>query len=419
MREDKLNVKILSINISKLFGYKEINIDISPDDNLVVLYGDNGSGKTTVLNLLYHIFSPEPKGGHRTNIGNIIFKSISINLSNKINLILERDEINSGPYHLKITDIDNVINWDWFPNDHPKYKEGDDNYKKYCDLMEKLNFSIFYLPANRHTDEEDDIQKTIVIQDSDGKKRRILRQGIKTSLNRVLRQFQQWLRREMIKRTSVGYRNINDLYNEIIRGIIQDKKSTDNLFSKEIFLDRISEMETRNNGYKKYGLSEDFLQDDIVKILKNTGDTEFNQIVHVLNPYLESINLRLDSLEGLQLLLSKLEGNINNLFMEKKITVSVEDGILIKANNNIKLDYQNLSSGEKQLLSIFCNVITSWGNSHIIIIDEPEISLNIKWQRVFINLILDIIDKKNTQLFIATHSIEMLCKCENNIHQLG
>jgi len=420
MRVERQNVKILNINISKLFGYKEINIDIPPDDNLVVFYGDNGSGKTTVLDLLNHIFSPVPKGGHRTNIGKIIFQSISITLSNKIEIVLKRDEPKAGTYNLIIKNSnEEIVNWHWFSSEHPEYSDENIEYKKYCDLMNKLNFSIFYLPANRRVDKSDeDKDETIIIQDSEGIRHRILRQENKASLNRELRQFQQWLRREMIKRTNVGYRNINDLYNVIINEVI-DKKITDDVSSKENIINRIAEMESRNNGFKKYGLSENFLKDDIIKTLRNVGDNEFAQILTVLNPYLKSINLRLDSLEELQLLLSKFEENINCLFNEKSIFVSVEEGIKIKSLNNSELALQNLSSGEKQLLLIFCNVITSWSNSRIIIIDEPEISLNVKWQRLFIGSILDIIDKRNTQLFIATHSIEMLSKYTNNIHKLG
>jgi ABC-type glutathione transport system ATPase component len=178
-------------------------------------------------------------------------------------------------------------------------------------------------------------------------------------------------------------------------------------------------MQIKNNEYIKYGLSEDFLKSEIVEILKETiEDNIVRQIAAILNPYLDSINLRLQSLAELQLLLSKFEENINHLFSEKKIIVNVEDGIVIESPNS-KLDPQKLSSGEKQLLLIFCNVITSFNNSQLIIIDEPEISLNVKWQRKFISSILDIIDKKSTYLFIATHSIEMINKYQDNIHRLG
>jgi energy-coupling factor transporter ATP-binding protein EcfA2 len=423
MQEEKQNVKILSIYISELFGYKEINIDISKNENLVVLYGDNGSGKTTVLNLIYHLFSPEPTKGHRTYIEDIIFKSLFILLSNKIEIILEREKANSRPYNIIIKKADEVIiSWKWFPQDHPEYIDirKQEEYKKYCQLMEKLNFNIFYVPANRRTDEDDsDKDEEIIIQNSNGTRLRTTLKNNKISLTKTLRQFQQWLRQEIIKRTNIGYRSINDFYNEMIKGVIQNKETSEDLFQKEYILGRISDIESKNNEYKKYGLSEDFLKDDILEILKETTENNIvRQIATVLNPYLDSINLRLQSLAELQLLLSKFELNINHLFSEKKLILNIEDGIVIESHNN-KIDPQKLSSGEKQLLLIFCNVITSCSNSQLIIIDEPEISLNVKWQRKFISSILDIIDRKSTHLFIATHSIEMINKYQDNIHQLG
>ena len=47
--------------------------------------------------------------------------------------------------------------------------------------------------------------------------------------------------------------------------------------------------------------------------------------------------------------------------------------------DEIKLDW--LSSGEQQLLFMLCAVALMRDNDSLVLIDEPEISLNIKWQR--------------------------------------
>jgi predicted ATP-dependent endonuclease of OLD family len=41
-------------------------------------------------------------------------------------------------------------------------------------------------------------------------------------------------------------------------------------------------------------------------------------------------------------------------------------------------------------------------------IDEPEISLNIKWQRNLIKALVDITDGESTQFIFASHSMEIL-----------
>ena len=64
----------------------------------------------------------------------------------------------------------------------------------------------------------------------------------------------------------------------------------------------------------------------------------------------------------------------------------------------------NLSSGEKQIISLFSKLcLESKGNKkNIIIIDEPELSLSLKWQKM---LLPDIINTGNCDLLITvTHS---------------
>src|SRR5437016_2058432 len=59
---------------------------------LSLLYGDNGSGKTTILNLIYHLLSPEPYEGHRSFIGRCPFRMVEITLSNGVIVCAKRDQ---------------------------------------------------------------------------------------------------------------------------------------------------------------------------------------------------------------------------------------------------------------------------------------------------------------------------------------
>ena len=52
------------------------------------------------------------------------------------------------------------------------------------------------------------------------------------------------------------------------------------------------------------------------------------------------------------------------------------------------LPFGSLSSGEKQVVSVFSRLILDGNKSHLILIDEPELSLSIEWQRRFLPDIL-------------------------------
>ena len=54
----------------------------------------------------------------------------------------------------------------------------------------------------------------------------------------------------------------------------------------------------------------------------------------------------------------------------------------------------------------------------IIIIDEPEISLNVKWQRSLVQTLLDCVEGRAVQFILATHSIELLTHHKDHVLQL-
>ena len=51
--------------------------------------------------------------------------------------------------------------------------------------------------------------------------------------------------------------------------------------------------------------------------------------------------------------------------------------------------------------------------------DEPEISLNVKWQRRLVRALLDCIRGSRVQLVFATHSIELLAQHKTNVIKLS
>lgn len=53
------------------------------------------------------------------------------------------------------------------------------------------------------------------------------------------------------------------------------------------------------------------------------------------------------------------------------------------------IDLSDLSSGEKQIISIFAHIYFDDAKNHIVIIDEPELSLSVPWQKTFLPDILN------------------------------
>ncbi|WP_377008147.1 AAA family ATPase [Comamonas endophytica] len=84
-------------------------------------------------------------------------------------------------------------------------------------------------------------------------------------------------------------------------------------------------------------------------------------------------------------------------FDKEKLKVDVWHDAL-----NTSLPFGSLSSGEKQVVSVFSRLILDSGKSYLILIDEPELSLSIEWQRRFLPDILK--TDSCHQLVAITHS---------------
>jgi len=97
---------------------------------------------------------------------------------------------------------------------------------------------------------------------------------------------------------------------------------------------------------------------------------------------------------------------IDALFLEthKKVNAKKEELAFLLGDKEISA-YQ-LSSGEKQLLIILLTVLIKDNKPSILLMDEPEISLHMGWQRKLIKYIREL--NPNIQLIIATHSPDII-----------
>lgn len=105
----------------------------------------------------------------------------------------------------------------------------------------------------------------------------------------------------------------------------------------------------------------------------------------------------------------------NNLFdysnvykMEDFIAQAVKrDNYLLAVrhtNNEQIVIFDNLSSGEQQLLLMFSRIISNVFFGNVILIDEPEVSMHIEWQQKLPQLFDMISEEYNASFVVATHS---------------
>lgn len=120
--------------------------------------------------------------------------------------------------------------------------------------------------------------------------------------------------------------------------------------------------------------------------------------------------------------INKLEKIVNRFFEDsaenKKIMIDENDIYFLTEHDQRKVEIYDLSSGEKQILILFTYLIfdVATKNNPIFIIDEPELSLHLLWQKNFVSSVLE--TNPDMQLILATHSPEIIDKYRDKTYKV-
>ena len=88
----------------------------------------------------------------------------------------------------------------------------------------------------------------------------------------------------------------------------------------------------------------------------------------------------------------------------KSIVIDKEKGFYFQTDRGKKLQLSDLSSGEQHELVMLYELIFKTSKGILVLIDEPEISLHVTWQKEFLDDLLKIIELQDFQVLLATHS---------------
>jgi hypothetical protein len=229
-----------------------------------------------------------------------------------------------------------------------------------------------------------------------------------------------WIQSQAVRGAAQGESDVNTLYGAILKRI-SSLPLKDGQVGQSSVLDlesRIAQLETRSKCYAQYGLLPEFSGRDILSIMKGAPDSHIALITNVVVPYVESVEKKLDAMERLQRQIDALVSIINSFFTRKKLAFEIHDGFSILNDSGKQLAPHMLSSGERHLLLLFCNTLIALDRQSIFIIDEPEISLNIKWQRKLLDSLLECAGENPVQYIFATHSFELLAQHKDNTIKL-
>jgi predicted ATPase len=414
---------IQRIQVEGLFGQLDHDLSFGehkPDQpNLLILYGENGTGKTTLLWLLYHLLSNEGKRGHRTYLANHQFKRIAVTFTDGLEIAAQRTEGDRGSFELKVTfGSAEFISWIYEIDKEGKIplSAGDDPlHLKFNAQLPPFNFG--FLPHDRSTRIDTQLRRPTraILAGSLSESEPV---PIRESVNGAITASRQ----QAIRASNRGQLTVNSIYTELIQQIAQVPGAPPEAGVEEArfrLLARLNEQARITREYSKFGLISELEVEGLLETLRTMPPSRFHIVDKVLEPFLRGNEARLQALNRLYMALTTTVESINSMYLNKRIALHIDKGLTISTPQGGSLVPEQLSSGEQELLILFCEVISALRPETILFIDEPELSLNISWQRKLLSALLRCASGGTVQFVIATHSIEILAHYRANVTRLS
>lgn len=114
--------------------------------------------------------------------------------------------------------------------------------------------------------------------------------------------------------------------------------------------------------------------------------------------------IRLERLTALRSELEFFGSFMNSRLSGKQIELNQEDGIAVVLSSGERIGPSDLSSGEQQLLALAYELLFESARHSLVLLDEPELSLHVAWQRGLLAAFREIAEQRRLQFFVATHS---------------
>lgn len=99
-------------------------------------------------------------------------------------------------------------------------------------------------------------------------------------------------------------------------------------------------------------------------------------------------------------------GIVNSMMQRKTFDVDDQNELRITTQSGKTLPIYRLSSGEKQLLIVLGEALLQESGTWVYIADEPELSLHVRWQENLVRNLRAI--NENSQILFATHSPDVV-----------
>ncbi|RUV23653.1 AAA family ATPase [Mesorhizobium sp. M7A.F.Ca.MR.245.00.0.0] len=445
-------MRLSEVRVYGLFGLFDHVIPLNLSERITILHAPNGFGKTVVLKLISGMF-----GGSLSIFRDIEFATIEYQFESGSVLRVEQTELQpelfaDAPrrdlrrYRIELIGGSEPMVWD---PDEKRETEGrwevsPANWERYLPFVRRVSTREWLDTRIGDTIGQSEMMARYADRLPPSMRRRAplpeWLESVRASLRCRLIETQRLVTYEK-KSTSYGqsepaitpavHRYSTELQSSIERllaesatlsqaldqtfpnRLLQRMQKSGALPSEHDLRERLSDLEEQRLRLAKVGLLDSAKDSTIV------SDARFDDAtLRILTTYVEDTTAKLsiyeDTLQKIELFLEI----INSRFQFKSISISRSDGFVFKDIRGKGLKPENLSSGEQHELILIYDLIFQSKKDTLILIDEPEISLHIAWQKRFLSDLRRIIELTQVDAVVSTHSPQLIGRDLNLTVQL-
>lgn len=430
-------MQLKRVRVRSLFERFDHDVPINLDEKITIITAPNGYGKTVLLNLITYFLTKQFHRMMRYDFKTIEFtfeedKVIKIHRTGEMNLFGEEGNYRQLRFEpVNISDDANV--WD-YRLDPEKMQRSIYTLERRVPFLERIGRDewIDERTGNTYSTFETFERFSKYLPEKSWKMDRIpewLNEVVRSTECHLI-ETQRLLRidsdpdyphqRTPRRSQSVVERNAEDLSKHIaeaLQNYANQSQKLDQSFPKRVLQylsqsappeesirDRLGSLEIRRKQLVSAGLLDksfsqqisaaDLISDENIRNILDVYVSDTEEKLNVFENIYEKINLFLEIMMA--------------HFLFKKITVGSKNGILINDDSGNNIPLNDLSSGEQHELVLIYDLIFKVSENALILIDEPELSLHVGWQKRFISDIERIQNLRPLTVIIATHSPQII-----------
>lgn len=432
---DNKHSMLENIKIKKLFGLFDYHITLDTSENITILTGPNGYGKTTILNIIYHFFNQQFSYFQKLNFESISFefsenKRMELTKKEKKAILTNNTAIFPRVYtdiHINFFDSEKKIGT--FIYDSELRELIANELKNFFSLRqieedlwintrtnEKISLNNFLNLYKEQLPEH--FLSLIKKKQSEEKNNPII--IFLNSLNIYLIKEQRLLHKIFGRdKEEDTFLNTIELYAEELKKLIEEKQleayqitqKLDSSFPKRLietktvideatFKKRFAKLKNKQSKLQQFGITT--VEQEIPDY-----NTESAKVLSVyLNDSEEKLSVYDDLLTKIDLFVSIIS---QKDFAFKTLQISSSKGFSFYQNKTLQpLSLTDLSSGEQHEVVLLYELLFKTTPNTLILIDEPEISLHVIWQKAFIDDLKRIAELKKIRFLVSTHSPQII-----------